>query len=71
MIDNSRKLTLTLSQRDYDFIENLAQKYQLSKTDLIREGVGLVAWYGKHRDNGAQILAKQKDGTIFELEKHL
>ena len=71
MNDNSRKLTLTLSKRDHKVIEDLAKKYQRSKTDLVREAIGLVTWYTRHKDNGGQILVKQKDVTVLELEKHL
>ena len=64
-----RKLTLTLSEKDYKTIEDLAKQKERGKTDIIREALNLAQWYETERSEGSRIIIERPDGKLRELER--
>jgi hypothetical protein len=62
-----QKLTLTLSDKDYQAIEELAKKTEVSKTDVVRRAIDLAQWYETERAAGSKILVERPDGKLREV----
>jgi hypothetical protein len=63
-----RKLTLTLSDRDYQMIEDLAKNKEQGKTDVFRDALSLAKWYADERALGSRILIERPGGKLREVE---
>ena len=63
-----RKLTLTLSDKDYEAIQEFAKQRERAKTDIVLEGLSLAKRYDAALAEGSKILIESPDGKTRELE---
>ena len=64
-----KRLNLTVSDRDYAMIEDLAIKHDCGKTDVFRKALGLVHWYESEIALNSRILIERPGGKLRELHR--
>ncbi len=59
--ERMRKLTLSLSERDYKLIEKLAHNNGMGKADVVRDAVKLKDYFQTEAADGAKVLLQRGD----------
>ena len=61
------KVSVNLPKDTVDFVATEAEKCGRSKTEIIRQALADYRYFGEVVDRGAEILVKEKNGTMRDI----
>lgn len=57
----ARKFRVNLSEKDSNYLRDIAKELNLTESDVIRKGLKLMALYSKAESEGNELLIKKGD----------
>jgi len=64
--DGKVQVNVVFSETIYDLLEGMARREGKSKSDILRDAIGLKKWYGEVREKGGHVLV-ERDGKVREV----
>ena len=65
----NKKITVNLPEEEIDFIKKIAEKEDLSFTDVLRRSINSEKFFVEQEQEGSKLLVEQKDKQLRQVSR--